>query len=117
MGVSQLQKKTGFVLLSDQGQQAGKEYVTLVDKNGLIQVVPRERKRARSFAPLKLILLFVALMTLFKALAILNLGVTTYEEQLAALASGNAVERSGAVLLSIDPITQAIVQGVQPLIK
>jgi len=117
MGFSQLQKKSGFVLLSDKGQQSSNEYVTLVDKNGLIQVVPRKKKSVLSTAPLRLIVLFFLLITVFKALAVLNVGITTYEEQLTALPGGNVVEQAGAFVLSVDPLTHTIIQGIEPLVR
>ena len=49
MGFSHLQQKTGFVLLSEQESRATARYMTLVDKNGIIQVVPRP-KSAQSFS-------------------------------------------------------------------
>ncbi len=45
MGVSLLKKKTGFVLLPDSQRQATSQYSTIVDKNGLIRVVPRKKSR------------------------------------------------------------------------
>jgi len=43
MGFSHLQQKSGFVLLSEQESRATARYMTLVDKNGIIQVVPRPK--------------------------------------------------------------------------
>ncbi len=47
----------------------------------------------------------------------MNLGLTAYEEQLTALSSGNIVEQIGSVLLSVDPLTNAVIQGIAPLIR
>ncbi|WP_375265689.1 hypothetical protein [Planktotalea sp.] len=117
MGVSLLKKKTGFVLLPDSQRQATSQYSTTVDKNGLVQVVPRKKSRRSFGAPIRLILLFGVLITIFKALAVLNVGLTAYEEQLTALSSGNIVEQVGSVLLSVDPLTNAVIQGIAPLIR
>lgn len=117
MGFSHLQQKTGFVLMSEQEGRAVPNYMTLVDKNGLIQVVPRPKARAMSFVPLKLIAMFVALVMVFKALALLSVGVLAYEEELAALAAGNIFEQAGGVILWIDPITEVIYATVAPLMK
>jgi hypothetical protein len=117
MGNSLLHKKTGFVLLPDQKRQASTDYMTIVDKNGLIQVVPRKKSRLWYTVPLRLIMLFFVLITVFKALAVLNVGPTAYEEQLTALAAGNVVEKIGSFVLVIDPLTNVVIQGIAPLVR
>ena len=117
MGNSLLHKKTGFVLLPDQKRQASTDYMTIVDKNGLIQVVPRKKSRLWSTVPLRLIMLFFVLITVFKALAVLNVGLTAYEEQLTALAAGNVVEKIGSFVLVIGPLSAPPIQGIPPLLR
>lgn len=117
MGFPILQQKSGFVLLPDRDRQKSTGYVTVVDKNGLIQVVARRKSSAFSLAPLKLIALFVVLLTVFKALALMNVGMVDYEEELAALQAGNMFEQAGAFALQIDPVTKAIYTQAGPLLK
>lgn len=117
MGFSHLQRKSGFVLLADQDQRAVKKYMTLVDKNGLIQVVPRPKRRSFSLVPLKLIALLVGLALTFKSLAVLNLGIGAYEDELSVLATGNLFERGAALAMWIDPITQFVVSNTAPFLK
>lgn len=117
MGYSHLQQKSGFVLLSDSNDRASKQYMTLVDKNGIIQVVPRPKARARSFIPFKLLAMFVVLVMVFKALALLSVGVNAYEEERVALASGNVFEQAGAMALWIDPLTDVIFKNMSPYLK
>ncbi len=117
MGYSQLQQKTGFLLLADDDRRSNQDYVTLVDRNGLIQVMPRRKSRANLLAPLKLLALFAVLLTVFKALALMNVGLFDYEEELAVLQTGSVFEKAGAFVLQIDPLTMAFYQQVGPLLN
>jgi hypothetical protein len=108
MGFSHLHQKTGFVLLADQGRQANNNYVTLVDKNGLIQVVARQKTRSLSLTPITLLAIFAVLLTVFKALALMNVGLNDYQDEVAALEAGNLFEQAGAFVLQVDPATMAI---------
>lgn len=117
MGYSHLQKKTGFLLLSESDRRSNQDYITIVDRNGLIQVLPRRKERTRFWAPFKVLALFAVLLTLFKALALLNVGLFDYEEELAVLQAGNAFEKAGAFVLQADPLTMTIFQQVAPLLK
>ncbi|WP_293449158.1 hypothetical protein [Planktotalea sp.] len=117
MSNAHLQRKSGFVLLSELDGRGATGYVTLVHKNGLIQVVPRPKRRSVSTVPLKLVVLFAILITVFKALALLNVGVVDYEADLATLSEGNVFEKAGAFALQIDPVTQVIFETIGPLLK
>ncbi|MGB7316708.1 MAG: hypothetical protein WBC85_01950 [Planktotalea sp.] len=117
MGYSHLQQKSGFVILSERDRRANANYVTIVDKNGLIQVVPRRKSRSQISAPFKLLALFAVLLIVFKALALVNVGIVDYDAELAVLQAGNMFEKAGAFVLKIDPVTQAIYQQVGPLLK
>ncbi|MEN8894392.1 hypothetical protein [Planktotalea arctica] len=117
MGYPILQQKTGFMLLPERDRQKGASYVTLVDKNGLIQVVAQRKKRKISLVPLKFLALLVVLLTVFKALAVMNVGLVDYEEELALLQSGNIFEQASAFALQIDPVTKAIYSSAGPLLR
>ena len=109
MGISHLQQKTGFAIFSANTAANRSEYVTLVDKNGLIQVVPRiSPKRGRKHTSLKLVAALAVLVTLFKAAALVNVGYVDYNDELALLANGNVVEKAGAFIFQIDPVTEVI---------
>lgn len=110
MGFPLLQRKSGFIVLPKSGGASGNKYTTLVDKNGLIQVIPRKRKSLWSLVPFKLIALFAVLLTVFKALALINVGINDYEAELQALAAGNGFEKAGAFVLQIDPVTMMLYQ-------
>ena len=117
MSNTQLQRKSGFVMLSELNVQDATGYVTLVDKNGLIQVVPRQKRRTLSTVPLKLVVLLAILITVFKALALMNVGLVDCETGLEALSQGSAVEQIGAFVLQIDPVTHAIFEKIGPLLR
>jgi len=110
MSFTHLQKKSGFVILSEDGQKIASKYMTRVDKNGLIQVMPRPQKHEPLIPIFKLLFLFVGLMIAFKALALISVGYAAYEEQRAFLIEGNVFEQIGAVFLDVDPVTQFIVE-------
>ena len=117
MGYSLLQQKTGFVLLPEREGSRTTDYVALVDRNGLIQVVQRPKARSHFAAPFKLLLLFAVLLTVFKSLALLNVGVIDYEDELAALQNGNLFEQAGAFVLQIDPLTETLKHQLAPLLR
>jgi hypothetical protein len=103
--------------LSEQESRATARYMTLVDKNGIIQVVPRPKERNASFLPFKLIAFFVVFIMLLKALALLSVGINAYEEERLALSEGNVFEQAGAFVLWIDPATEAISSYLRPYLK
>lgn len=117
MGNSLLQKKSGFVVLSASTDRPRKDYVTLVDQNGLIQVIPRRRSRRLSLVPLKLLALFVVLLTVFKALALMNVGLNDYQDEIAVLENGTVFEKLGAIALQVDPVTMALYGYGSDLLK
>ncbi len=91
--------------------------MALVDKNGIIQVVPRPKVRRLSFVPFKLIALFVVLVMVSKALALLSIGVIAYGEERVAPSQGNVFEQVGAMALWVDPITDAICSFAAPYLR
>ncbi|MCB1334119.1 MAG: hypothetical protein KDK26_10805 [Roseivivax sp.] len=80
-------------------------YVTRMDKDGLIHHAPR--KRLRLFRPRVLLYPVIAVMV-FKVFLLSQMGQPAYEAKLTSLAQGSALERAGAVLMSIDPVTETI---------
>ncbi len=80
-----------------------------VDKSGLIHIKP---KRAKGTSPLTIVLAFVCIGVLFKAVALANFGPAKYSERLAPLQSGTVVEQAGAWLLEPGAVTQAIAKVV-----
>lgn len=80
-------------------------YVRLKNVDGLLIPVPDRRLHRRSF-PLAGLLIALAALTAFKGFLLAYHGPTAYAENLDILATGNAVERVGAWVMSADPLTR-----------
>jgi len=89
-------------------------YTARVDRNGIIVAKPRTR---RLRFPIKGIVFMVLGFLCLKALMLSANGPAAYEERLATLESGNAVEAMGARVLSIDPATQFIADKMGPMFR
>jgi hypothetical protein len=89
-------------------------YTTRVDRNGIIIAKPKPR---RFHFPVRGLLLLVVGFVCFKAFMLAANGPDTYQDRLATLQSGNAVEVLGARVLSVDPATQLIADKLGPLLR
>ncbi|KNG94777.1 hypothetical protein [Pseudaestuariivita atlantica] len=79
-------------------------YRNKIMPNGLIQ--PKAVRRFHF--PLKGFLLLVAGFFIFKAFMLASVGPVTYEDRLAVLGEGTAVEQGGAWMMQVDPVTAYI---------
>lgn len=84
-------------------------YVRLKNVDGLLIPVPDRRPMRRSF-PFVGLLMTVGALTAFKGFLLAYHGPITYAENVGILASGTAVERAGAWIMSADPVTSWIAQ-------
>ena len=89
-------------------------FSTVLRSDGLIVVQPK-RKLTRGF-PLKGLLTLGLGFFLFKALLLASLSEVTYNERLEKLNHGSVVEKGGAWVMQIDPVTRLIAGYVEPLI-
>lgn len=89
-------------------------YTSRVGKNGIIVAKPKSR---RFSFPFKGIVLIVLSFLCFKALMLSANGPDTYNDRLATLQSGNAIESMGAKVLAIDPATQFIADQMGPMFR
>jgi hypothetical protein len=80
-------------------------YYTTIRNDGLIIAHPRRRDTG---LPIKYLLVLAVMFFLFKALALSAAGAGTYQSRVNSLSDGNLVERAGAWLLQVDPVTQAV---------
>lgn len=101
-------------LLGRKHRQMTSGYVARVGRDGLITVTP---KRAQRSFPLKGLLLLVLGFFVFKAFTLAAVGPVTYNERLSSLSNGSVVERAGARLLAIDPLTQALADMSGPILR
>lgn len=78
-------------------------YSVVLDKNGIM----KHRPKRINFNPGSLTVLFplVAIFMAFKGFAVSKLGLETYVAHLSALQQGNVVDRVGAFLMGLDPLT------------
>lgn len=79
-------------------------YVTKINKNGILE--HRPRRGGLVAKPLRVLVLLAVALLVFKGFLLAELGVESYTQHLSDLSNGTTAERMGAVLMSIDPITQ-----------
>lgn len=77
-------------------------FVSAVSHDGLIIAKPRRRRLRVPFAGLALVAVGIVA---FKGIVHSQLGPTTYEARITALAEGSQVERVGAWVMQADPLT------------
>jgi hypothetical protein len=80
-------------------------YVTRLDRSGIIIQTPSPRARPAVWRALVLALVFALGI---KALILAGLGPEAYAEKRADLLTGNGVERAGAFLMGVDPLTARV---------
>jgi len=90
-------------------------YTTKISKDGLIIVKPKRAKRGTS--GLQLILIAVMVLFVFKAFALASIGPAAYDERVSSLREGTVVERAGAVVMAIDPISKALAEFAGPILR
>ncbi len=91
-------------------------YATRVTKDGMIVAVPK-RRRSGGRGVLKLVALVVIGFMGFKVFTIATVGPVTYNERIAKLENGTAIEKVGARALAIDPVTEAVAEKVAPVLR
>ncbi|MEM9581175.1 MAG: hypothetical protein AAF891_10855, partial [Pseudomonadota bacterium] len=75
---------------------------------------PREQHSFRF--PLIPFAVVVSLGFVFKALAMVNVGVTDYSAKVQAMQSGSVLEQMGALVLAQDPATMWLYQALQSVL-
>ncbi len=93
-------------------QRLARGYVTKLGKNGLIEHQPMRHLPRLSFGTL---FLFVAGFVGFKTLLLLKLGEDDYITRVDTLGQGGGIERFGAWLMQIDPLTVWSLTNVAPI--
>jgi len=89
-------------------------YSTKVDKNGLITVKPKAKRRG---FPIKGLFLLVFGFFAFKAFMLVSYGPVTYTERLAKLENGTVIEAMGAKVLGLDPVTAMLADFAGPYLR
>lgn len=91
--------------LSRKHKAVSRAHSVTMAPDGLIHVRPR---RQFPKPPLRMLVLAVAILFVFKSALLSHLGDAAYTERLDKLATGNVSERAGAWVMQIDPVTQFI---------
>lgn len=89
-------------------------YTARVQSDGLIVIEPR---RMRSRISGKVFILVVLSFLGFKAFLMAALGIGSYDERVARLADGTAVERAGALVMQSDPLSVWAAEKIGPLVR
>jgi len=107
MSVFHFQRDAISKLIEDSQLNRAK-YITCVDQDGLIQVLPRPRESFFAKIPFKRVALVLGLFCVLKANLVLRFGPQNYEMALESLRAGSFIDRFSAFALQIDPITAFI---------
>ncbi len=102
---SQVQFERRIDRLTKKHQAMARGYSARMRSDGLIEIKPR-RAHLR-FSPRGLFL-FIAAFVVFKAFLLANLGADTYDQRVSRLQEGTAVEKAGAFVMQIDPLSQFV---------
>ena len=98
--------------LSRKHRRLAEGYVTRVNKAGVIEHQPTPRAGS---ALARILILGILAVLGFKTLVLSWLGAEAYGQKLAALDAGSAVERAGAWIMQIDPVTLKLAEIVAGL--
>ncbi len=89
-------------------------YSAKVTDDGLIVFRP---KRQRSRVSLRGVFFLCFGFLLFKSTILAHLGAGIYEQRIDTLRAGSIVERAGAVVMQVDPVTNLMAQKLRPFVK
>lgn len=87
---------------------------SVMNPDGLVMARPMRVRERRSIRPAAI--LIVAFL-LFKAVLIACIGEATYQERVAQLRHGNLIEHAGAILMQVDPISNALALELRPYLR
>jgi len=90
-------------------------YIPVVNENGLIVARPTVRRSGSRF-PWKGVALTLIALFAFKGFLYAQLGAITYDERVAKLASGTAIEQAGAWGMQADPVTLWVASQIAPIL-
>ena len=89
-------------------------YSAQMRDDGLIVLKPRRREIE---FPLKGIVMLLIGFFFFKAFILASVGPDTYGERISILQSGTVLEKAGAWVMQIDPISQGIANYMGPAFR
>ncbi len=78
-------------------------YRATMRKDGLVVMKPQ---RVKSAVPAKVLLMCICGLFVFKTFLLMSLGASAYEFRVESLDQGTSVERAGAWVMQIDPVSE-----------
>ncbi len=90
-------------------------YVPKVRKDGLIELQP-EKKPLRKRIPLRYVVGFFGGAIAYKAYLLTKIGEVSYSAKLDVLLNGTTMDKVGATLMKIDPVTRMVTDFVAPYV-
>lgn len=91
-----------------------KGYVTKLNRHGVF--IQQPDNKSKSFVLRKMVLLSVGLFA-FKSLVLISLGTEVYQSKVDALGTGTSLEKAGAYVMQIDPVTAQIATLITPWVS
>ncbi len=91
-------------------------YIISIRKDGLITFKPKNRYY-NSTLPLRGLIFLIIGFFLFKGLILAHAGTSVYSERLTLLQEGSLVERAGAYVMQVEPVSQAIATQMRRFLK
>lgn len=92
-------------------RQMAQGYVTKLGRNGVIEHHPR--RNLPGFSPRSIVLTALGFFT-FKGFLLHSMGETEYVARVGLLSDGSMLEKAGAFVMQIDPVTRWAVEYISP---
>lgn len=81
------------------------------------ELPPQPSRRKMRFLPVWQLIFFVYFMLLVRILAMANMGPGTYADRIETLNQGNKLERVAAVVMYMDPVSEAMAYRIRRGLK
>ncbi|MES0825951.1 hypothetical protein [Ruegeria sp. SCP11] len=88
-------------------------YRATMRKDGLVVMKPQ---RVKSAVPAKLLLICLVGIFAFKTFLLSSLGASAYQYRVESLAQGTSVEKAGAWVMQIDPVSEYLASQINSFI-
>lgn len=89
-------------------------YATVMRPDGLLVTAPAPQ---RSYLTLRILMLAIVGLFVFKALLFATVGGATYEDRVARLGAGNVAEAAGAWVMQADPLTRGLAAQIDGIMR
>ena len=100
--------------LNKKHAKLSKGYRATMRKDGLVVMKPQ---RVKSAVPAKLFLICLAGLFAFKIFLLSSLGASAYQYRLDSLTQGTSVEKAGAWVMQIDPVSEFVATQIDAFIR